>query len=149
MQMRYVIVFLSFSILLGCQPTANPQPKEQEPDFVNEVGVLQLNNGQKWKVNPETKKDILEFKAMIKRYSEEHDPENIHFYGNVAYSSFRAIKTIFKDCTMTGPGHDELHDFLYPIMRYRNKLESEDPEEAEKAFQKIQEQLELFDTYFE
>jgi hypothetical protein len=59
------------------------------------------------------------------------------------------MKTIFAQCTMTGDAHNELHDFLYPMLGDINKLQGEDLDTAKESLAALNNQLDRYLDYFE
>lgn len=50
---------------------------------------------------------------------------------------------------MTGDAHNELHDFLYPMLGDIKKLQGEDLETAKTSLVALKTQLNLYSEYFE
>lgn len=82
---------------------SNHQHEESQPK-------VQLDNGKKWKANPETITGINNMLGLVqdgidgkKELATLHEPLQLEF------------KTIFEKCTMKGESHDQLHNFLLPL----------------------------------
>jgi hypothetical protein len=116
----------------------NPQKKEK---------VLGLNNGKKWIPNQETSDGI---NRMLSVVSEKVEEGNLTLYSEIGKSLNLEMKTIFKECTMTGEGHDQLHLFLIPLVKQFRELENvENEDEAIKKVTSITTHLNGYSTYFE
>jgi hypothetical protein len=59
------------------------------------------------------------------------------------------LQFIFKECTMKGESHEQLHHYLIPLRDYINQLEKAEQDEALTLEKKIQAHLQLFHQYFE
>ena len=147
------IAFLGVTVL-ACNNAEESTPEETTPAvedvaFVNEEGVLQLNNGAKWKANTETTAGVEKMQAQISEFKEMNLPENLINYKQLSSGLNTTMQGIFEQCTMKGAAHDELHDFLVPIKGNITTLGGDDLEAAGKAFSDIQRQLSQFDIFFE
>lgn len=69
-----------------------------------------LDNGQRWKANPETTTGIANMVTILSAYDPATgDP-------TVLKDTLEAeFGLIFERCTMTGEGHNQLHNYLVPI----------------------------------
>ena len=60
-----------------------------------------------------------------------------------------AFQDIFKQCTMKGPAHDQLHNYLLPIKALFEKIESETAGESEAAIGQLKQHLIDYQTFFQ
>lgn len=106
---------------------------------------VQLNQGQRWKANPETTAGIAAMQAILTKYE-----------GRTGDSAGRtalreelesAFQDIFKKCTMTGEAHDQLHNYLIPIQALLKKVNSET--ESQNAIGELTKYLATYQDYFE
>lgn len=125
--MKYVHLLLLITSL-SCTQSAETAPAELPVEFENEPGVVQLNNGQKWTANPETKEGIARMKTIVAQNRVIYEPNDPLLYSNTASAMLVTIKEIFSKCDMEGAAHEELHDYLVPLMGNRKRLESKDLE---------------------
>lgn len=112
-----------------------------------ESTAVQLDNGKRWKANPETTSGIAEMQAILANYEGRAD-------GLEARKAMRgelesAFQNIFKQCTMKGEAHDQLHNYLLPMKGLFEKIESQAPDDSEQAFGQLKKHLEEYQTYFE
>lgn len=152
--MKHIFISVPLSILLISSCT-NPtdQKIEEQNDTLNheehhhqEVQAIELNNGQKWKVDDSMmvyirnmEKDINEFAAS-----------DIKDYKSISKKLKANIDLLTSGCTMTGKAHDELHKWLLPYIDIVNELaETKDEKEAAVQFKKIQTSFITFNRYFE
>ena len=59
------------------------------------------------------------------------------------------VGTVLKNCTMTGPGHTELHRYIALLLRDVQLLGTGDAGINPARVRKVQEDISLFDRYFE
>lgn len=158
--MKNLLKFIpaAFFLLAACKNT--PEAKEDEhanhqvaettttPDGAaveshegQNVAVV-LDNGKKWKANPETIESIKNMQTII---------------GNAKTTNASAVsldapltkefQTIFEKCTMTGEAHNQLHNYLVPLKDNLQKLGNE--ADATQALANIESHLGTFQNYFE
>lgn len=103
---------------------------------------VQLDNGKKWKANPETIMGINNMITIVQNgiagkteLAKLHDTLQIEF------------KTIFDKCTMTGESHNQLHNYLIPLKGQLEKLTTGSMEV--EVLKEMQEYLLTFKNYFE
>lgn len=108
---------------------------------------VQLDNGNRWQANPETTSGIAEMQAILARYEGESSDEA----GRRALRQEleAAFQNIFKQCTMKGEAHDQLHNYLLPMKPLFEKIGSAEAGESEAAVRELKEHLAEYATYFE
>lgn len=145
--MKRLIYLTLFGIMLivACSPSP-----DQSSDTVSHEGTsdltLRLDDGKRWKTNPETTAGIENMKVIVENFSQTDSAEAYRQLKSDLESEFTSI---FQQCTMTGPGHDQLHNYLFPLKRLFNRLKSEDSEERHMAVSEMMEYLNEYSTYFE
>ncbi len=101
--------------------------------------AVTLDNGQRWKANPETTSGIANMVGILNAYEPASgDP--------------KALKTaleeefglIFERCTMEGEAHNQLHNYLLPIHQALRDFEGSDAQRAALGAQ-----LAAYGNYFE
>ncbi len=111
----------------------------------NWVNEIQLNNNSKWDANIETTQGV---DAMLK-YIDESNPETVENYLALANELNDEKNFLVKECTMTGPSHDNLHIFLHPLIEKINHLpKTSSIEEGSEITKSINENLEAYKNYF-
>ncbi len=60
-----------------------------------------------------------------------------------------AFQAIFKQCTMKGPSHDQLHNYLLPMNALFEKIESDNAGESESAISQLKQHLAEYQTFFQ
>lgn len=154
---KAAILGLVLSIsLLGCKETQKEETNitEQTPvehkedahgDQNNWMSEVQLDNGSKWKANIETTEGI---QAMSTRIAED-ESNSIKHYKKLASDLNDLKNTIIKECTMEGESHDNLHEFLVPLVDKIAALgEVNSVHEGAEITKEIREYLEGYYNYF-
>lgn len=111
-------------------------------DKVKEEVAIQLNEGQKWRVNAEMLPHIQNCEAAYLNFTGND-------YSKLAEEMMSHTNQLIQNCTMTGASHDELHKWLHPHIEYVKLLGNEDKDEAEEAFEDLEASFALYHTYFE
>lgn len=150
------LLFIATSFLFSCNPADSSIEKKEEglpvaveEAFANEEGVLQLNNGAKWAANAETTAGINNMIDQIAAFNNLEVPDEISSYNLLGTGIKHSMDEVFNKCTMKGAAHDELHDFLMPVLGYNKVLNGEDLEAAKDALGKLETHLEQYSDFFE
>jgi hypothetical protein len=110
-------------------------------------GSVQTDNGKRWIANPETTAGIANMQTILSKYEGKTlEPKTQAKYKNELENEFQ---NIFKQCTMKGEAHNQLHNFLLPMKAMFESIESENPEEAEEAANELKQHLSTYKNYFE
>jgi hypothetical protein len=138
MNTKYFFVIL-MTTLIGTQC-------EQKNTGTNhELKTLQLNNGEKWKVNDEMMPHLTEMQEIILNYDMEAGD-----YKTLASSLDSHNKKLIKSCTMKGESHDQLHLWLHPYLEMVDNLgKAESLEAATIIINQIKESFKSFNQYFQ
>ncbi len=139
--------------LFSCGNTSNEKSKEQteivtqeEHQQHQETKAIELNNGEKWKVNEEMMPYIRSMENDINVFSIAEQKDYKSFSEKLRMN----IDLLISSCTMKGKAHDELHKWLLPYIQLVNELsETKDKTEAAKQFQNIQTSFTVFKQYFQ
>jgi len=106
------------------------------------TATIQLDNGKKWKANPETVEGIDKMQAIIR------NGEIAKAQPNLLYEPLRKeFQTIFEKCTMKGEAHEQLHHFLTSVKVYLDEMK--DNTSATNAMEGLKAHLRTFADYFE
>lgn len=126
--------------------TANKKKAEEENESTS---VLTLNNGIKWKADSITNENVKSIKNISDKSSGEKEKTLIDYH-KCADEFQKAVNKMIEDCRMKGPDHEALHRWLHPLLNEIKKLnEATDTTEAENIFSEIQNQLNLYNNFFE
>ena len=157
--MKNVLILLMavLYILTGCQSEQNGDHKktdavhqgeqEQHHDHheAEEAGQqLRLNDGQKWKANPETTTGIRQMQQTISNFVAENPDSDAEALGLLAADLKTIFNEIIQQCTMKGEPHDQLHLYLMPLLSQIKGFE-----EGGKTFDDVAELQAYLKEYFE
>lgn len=78
---------------------------------------VELNEGAKWKANPETITGINNMQQICIA-----NAEYIADVPAVSKALMDEFNLIFQKCTMTGPAHEQLHNYLLPLKAHIEEL---------------------------
>lgn len=124
-----------------------PSEVTSEKSLNDKKSIIKLVNNEKWKANPETTDGIKGMKMVIKKYTQKSSSEPL--YSNLSKDLIYQFEEIFKNCTMKGEAHDQLHNYLYPMKDYFKKIESGDPKVAKQATSDLDQYLDTYNEFFE
>ena len=110
-------------------------------------GAVELDQGKRWQANPETTAGIAAMQTILTKY----EGQTTDAAGRKALRDEleTAFQDIFKQCTMKGKAHDQLHNYLLPMKNLMEKITSETAGESELAFDQLKKHLAEYPTYFE
>ena len=109
-------------------------------------GEIELNNGEKWKINAEMIPPLEASEKLISDFA-AGDKED---YRSLVVQLKENNQLLISSCTMKGKSHDELHKWLHPYMVLLDELENvETDNESIELFEKIEQSFETFNQYFQ
>ncbi len=150
-------ITISFTVislfLFSCSNTSNEKSKEQTEAFTHEehqhnaeIQTIELNNGEKWKVDANMITHIRNMENDIISFSTVEHKD----YKSFAEKLQSNIDLLTSNCTMKGKAHDELHKWLLPYIDLVKELSAaKDETEAAKQFENIQISFTTFNQYFQ
>jgi len=104
-------------------------------------------NGDKlWKANPETTTGIAKMQQIVNNFSEK---ENTATYASLKTTLETEFAAIFSKCTMQGEAHEQLHNYLKPMIGIFEGLESKDLKTCKNSFDTMDRHLSGYANYFE
>ncbi|HMU76584.1 MAG: hypothetical protein K1X73_05380 [Bacteroidia bacterium] len=119
----------------------NDEPVQYDPDE-----TIELDNGQKWKVNEEMKPFLLKGKEILNEYIQNEDND----YTGLAAALSEQDNKLIESCTMEGKSHEELHKWLHPHLDIISDLEStKDTAVAKKLVEQLKASYVDFEKYFQ
>lgn len=139
--------------LFGCGNTSNEKSKEQTETVIHEEHqhdekseVIELNNGEKWKVDANMITHIRNMENDVNSFAKVEQKD----YKSLSEKLQSNIDLLTYNCTMKGKAHDELHKWLLPYIDMVKELsEAKDETEASKQFENIQISFTTFNQYFQ
>ncbi|MDO8365840.1 MAG: hypothetical protein Q7T20_03510 [Saprospiraceae bacterium] len=109
--------------------------------------AIQLDNGKRWIANSETTSGIADMQAILAKY--EGQTSEVATRQAMRAELETTFQSIFKQCTMTGPAHDQLHNYLLPMKALFEKIEGNNTTEAEAAIGQLKQHLKDYQTFFQ
>ena len=139
--------------LFSCSNTSNEKSKQQtetvtheEHQHSDDVQTIELNNGEKWKVEGNMITHIRNMEIDINSFANVEQKD----FKSLAEKLQSNIDLLTSNCTMEGKAHDELHKWLLPYIDIVKELsEAKDETEASKQFKNIQTSFTTFNQYFQ
>lgn len=139
--------------LFSCGSTSQEKPQKQkqtetqeENHHHDESEAIELNNGQKWKVDSNMVRHIRNMENDVIFFTKLEQKD----YKTLSVKLQTNIDLLTSNCTMKGQAHDELHKWLLPYIDLVQELSvAKDESEAAKQFEKIQTSYQTFNQYFQ
>ena len=139
--------------LFSCGNTSNEKSKEQTETVTHEehqhnaeIQTIELNNGEKWKVDANMITHIRNMENDVISFAKVEQKD----YKSLSEKLQSNIDLLTSNCTMKGKAHDELHKWLLPYIDLVKELsEANNETEAEKQFENIQNSFTTFNQYFQ
>ena len=147
-KLKITSILLSTFFLFSCNDKANNKSAETSQDTKTEVHehsndeTIQLNDGQKWKVDVDMMAHIRIMENDVTSFDKE-TPEN---YQLLADNLKKNLDLLTSNCTMKGEAHDELHKWLLP---YIELVDDFSKDKSNENLAKIQESFTTFNQYFQ
>jgi len=135
---------LSLSLTASCKHRHEHDTQEHESKTTEAPPAP--TDGTKWKANPETTRGIARMRTLIRK-ARNASPSGVPDLSTTARELRETYQTIFRECTMTGPAHDRLHDYLVPLTPLLKNLEK--PGAGERELTALEQRLAEYDEHFE
>jgi len=140
---KLIIVVLGIILMVSCNTT--PKQETIDPSTVKIDGIS-LNHGVRWNANKETSDGI---KKMQKRLDEFSKKSSLADYKTLKTNLETDFSEIFEKCTMKGESHNQLHNYLKPMLPMFDALESNDVKVREENYNRFRRHLAGYTNYFE
>ena len=145
--MRFFILVLVIAISVqSCKKDQKKMEIQIVESHEKDEGLVMLDDGNLWKANIETTVGV---NTMIKRMDTFSDREIISSYNSLKDSLESDFTMIFQKCTMKGEAHNQLHNYLKPMIDLFEGLGSEDLVTCKSSFNDLEQHLKLYENYFE
>ncbi len=155
--MKKILFIGLLGTIVGTTSCNNQEPKSTEKQEQTTTDIkaieeeqspieIELNNGEKWKVNPEMMVHVRASEGLVDSYVNAPKKD----YEALAKELNTTVGLLTKSCTMQGKSHDELHKWLHPYMGLIKDLgNAKSDEEADQIVTTIQASFVIFNQYFE
>ncbi|MBI2274288.1 MAG: hypothetical protein HYU70_10870 [Bacteroidetes bacterium] len=149
--MKRIPFLLGLSLLLACNAGENTVASGTASKIdtsqnlpATAVPGLSLNDGVKWKADAKTLANISLLKSVLADALKQN-PVN---YDLAATALQKGLDKMVAECSMKGPDHDALHQWLLPLMKKVNELKKTSDDKAAAMLREIETHIYLFDQYF-
>lgn len=150
---KIISILLATALFAACdsnksdeQKTSTDTISAKHEEHEKNAGELQLNNGAKWKIDSVTAINAGLLKTIVSE-AKANKPAN---YAATAAKLQDGLNKLIKECKMSGADHDALHHWLEPMIEKTKEFKNAgSAESAETILTGIEQQLNLFDQYFE
>ena len=103
--------------------------------------AVSLDNGKRWKANPETTEGIANMRALIENF-----PQSGQTKAQLKDALEAEFQMIFQKCTMTGEAHEQLHNYLIPLHKMLSAMNGKSTDAEITA---MHDHLLMYEEYFE
>jgi hypothetical protein len=130
---KLILTLLGITLLAACDST------HQQSD-------INLNNGEKWKVNAEMKPHIQKGNELLTEFISNKEKD----YKKLAENLKTQNNSLIQSCTMKGESHDQLHKWLHPHIELTEKLSTaQSSSEAEDIISQLEKSFNTYQNYFD
>ena len=131
-------LLLVFTLWIGTSIASVDRPLTGDQ---GEIPAVQLDNGKRWKANPETTQGIAAMSAILDEHAKNPMAKTV-----LKEKLEGEFQMIFQKCTMTGEAHNQLHNYLIPLHKM---LSAMDESSGEKELVAMRDHLQAYGKYFE
>lgn len=103
----------------------------------------------KWQADEYTSASIENMQQILEVFTNSNNIGSLKAYQELGKNLNSEIKTLFRQCTMSGPAHKELHTFLTPVLQDVKTLQGNDLKASTTAHLRLEEQLSVYQAFFE
>ena len=147
--MKKTFLLLSFSLLVFACNSTSDKTEEHAEHAHSETTNLALNNGAKWKADASTSNNVLDIKIIADNFKTKPSP-SVNDYQLLSSDLKNGLDKMIKECKMSGPDHEALHQWLNPILKNTNELKSvSDTTTGSSLFKSIDQKIDEYHNYFE
>ena len=144
---KFSLLIIAAALIAACNSSTEKQKISESGETHEAITQhVSLNNGEKWKANPETDSGIATMKELVNRFTGN---ENINAYHDLRTGLEKEFNTIIEKCSMKGEAHEQLHNYLLPMRPVFDSLSSDKIETCKTAFTQIKNHLAKYSDYFE
>lgn len=141
---RQIVFSVSLMLLFFVSCNSN----KKDTIDVNSIKIegVSLDNTKLWQANLETTEGIKKMQGIMNSFSEK---ENVTAYASLKGELEAEFSNIFQKCTMKGEAHNQLHNYLKPMIVLFEGLESSNLETCKTSFKTMENHLTGYTNYFE
>lgn len=152
--MKKILSIFSLLFIFSCNQgndssTHATNDSVSHAEHASDQASLTLNNGNKWKADTITNRNVLELKTMADNFRIK-PIRTVQDYQLVGKDLKAGIDTMINQCKMQGDEHEALHHWLEPVLKNVNDLKNApDTAVGRQLFSTIDGQLDNYKNYFE
>lgn len=136
----------SVSLILLLFISCHSNKKEAIDVSSIKIEGVSLDNTKLWQANLETTEGIKKMQHIVASFSEK---ENLPSYALLKGALEAEFTNIFEKCTMKGEAHNQLHNYLKPMIDIFEGLGSSNLNTCKASFKTIENHLAGYANYFE
>lgn len=145
---KSLLLLFASAIFFACN-TSSEKSEDHADHEHSESTELTLNNGQKWKADSVTNHNVVNIKTIADNFRIKPFPA-INDYQILGGDLKNGLDKMVKECKMSGPDHDALHQWLNPLLTNTNELKSvTDTAQGRSVFKSIDQRIDAYHNYFE
>jgi len=139
-------IILSISFILLLFISCDTSKKEAIDIKSIKIEGVNLDNSERWQANKETTEGVIKMQTILNDFSKTASTEE---YKTLKIDLEGAFSEVFQKCTMKGESHNQLHNYLKPMLPMFDALESMDSKVREKNYDILGMHLMGYINYFE
>ena len=149
--MKKILLLLIALSIVSCKNSSEKkeeikeEPKIEETVHTSEGDEVDLDNGKLWVANKDTTIGIDKMKSRLNSFT---DSENVAAYQILKEGLETDFTELFQKCTMKGEAHNQLHNYLLPMIDIFDGIGSSDLATCKKNFQDLKNHLKSYTSFF-
>lgn len=149
--MKKILLLLITLSLISCKNTSEEKKETkvetptEEIVHSSETDEVVLDNGKLWEANKDT---TIGIQKMQNRLNSFTDSENIADYQKLKEGLETDFTELFQKCTMKGEAHNQLHNYLLPMIDLFEGIGSSEIATCKKSFKDLNSHLDTYASYF-
>lgn len=149
--MKKILLLLTFLSILSCKNTSEEKKETivetptEEIIHSSETDEVVLDNGKLWEANMDTTIGIQKMQSRLNSFT---DSENITDYQKLKEGLETDFTELFQKCTMKGEAHNQLHNYLLPMIDLFEGIGSSEIATCKKSFKNLNSHLSTYTSFF-
>lgn len=136
---------IAFSLVAVLLLSCNTSSKQESVIDVKSADLtymtIRMDDGKVWKANKETTESI----TTMLNYTIAFDGD----YALLKMNLEKEFQNMFLKCTMTGEAHNQLHNYLAPMIEMFDGIGNSDKNMANQSIDKLKIHLSAYSLFFE
>lgn len=123
--------------------SCNTHSQESKPVSISDLNYMEisLENDEPWIANIETTQGVAKMLNLVQGFSRDYSV----LQSNLEYE----FQILFLKCSMTGEAHNQLHNYLIPMVVIFEDIAKDDVEVSALAVEKLKLHLQGYSLFFE